>query len=67
MPALGYALSSEEHHPGELVRHAIRAEEAGFSFALISDHYGDRWPAADERQEMLEEAIGVIRLLWQGG
>ena len=28
---------------------------------------GDRWPAPDERLEMLEEAIEVIRLLWQGG
>jgi G6PDH family F420-dependent oxidoreductase len=142
VPELGFSLSSEEHPPADLVRWAVRAEEAGFSFALISDHYhpwtdrqgespfvwsvigaiaqaterlrlgtgvtcptirihpgilaqaaatsaalmpgrfflgvgsgenlnehifGDRWPAADERQEMLEEAIGVIRQLWQGG
>jgi coenzyme F420-dependent glucose-6-phosphate dehydrogenase len=37
--ALGYALSSEEHGPRDLVRNAARAEEAGFSFALISDHF----------------------------
>jgi len=37
--AVGYALSSEEHGPRDLVRNARRAEEAGFSFALISDHY----------------------------
>jgi G6PDH family F420-dependent oxidoreductase len=142
VPELGYALSSEEHVPAELVRNAVRAEEVGFSYALISDHFhpwtdrqgqspfvwsvigaiaqaterlvlgtgvtcptirthpgviaqaaatsaalmpgrfflgvgsgenlnehifGDYWPAADERQEMLEEAIEVIRLLWQGG
>jgi len=36
---IGYALSSEEHTPQDLVRHAREAEEAGFSFALISDHY----------------------------
>jgi G6PDH family F420-dependent oxidoreductase len=36
---LGYALSSEEHPPNDLVRYARRAEEAGFGFALISDHY----------------------------
>jgi coenzyme F420-dependent glucose-6-phosphate dehydrogenase len=36
---LGYALSSEEHRPNDLVRHAEAAEAAGFSFALISDHY----------------------------
>jgi G6PDH family F420-dependent oxidoreductase len=142
VPELGYALSSEEHAPAELVQNARAAEEAGFGFALISDHYhpwidaqghspfvwnviggiagaterlrlgtgvtcpiirthpaiiaqaaatsaammpgrfflgvgsgenlnehilGDRWPAPDQRLDMLEEAIEVIRLLWQGG
>jgi coenzyme F420-dependent glucose-6-phosphate dehydrogenase len=142
VPTLGYALSSEEHRPNDLVRYARQAEDAGFEFALISDHFhpwtdrqgqspfvwsviggiaeatdrlvlgtgvtcptirthpaviaqaaatsaammpgrfflglgsgenlnehifGDYWPSADERQEMLEEAIEVIRLLWQGG
>lgn len=37
--ALGYALSSEEHPPADLVRHARLAEERGFTFALISDHF----------------------------
>jgi G6PDH family F420-dependent oxidoreductase len=139
---LGFALSSEEHRPNELIRQARKAEETGFAFALISDHFhpwvdtqgqspfvwsviggiaqatgrlrlgtgvtcptvrvhpaivahaaataadmmpgrfflgvgsgenlnehvhGGRWPAADERLEMLEEAVGVIRLLWEGG
>ena len=36
---LGYALSSEEHSPNDLVAAARRAEETGFTFALISDHY----------------------------
>lgn len=142
MAEIGYALSCEEHPANDLVRHARRAEEAGFTFALISDHYhpwidrqgqspfvwsviggiaqvtqrlrlgtgvtcptvrihpaviaqaaataatmmpgrfflgvgsgenlnehilGDPWPGAGRRLEMLEEAIGVIRLLWEGG
>jgi G6PDH family F420-dependent oxidoreductase len=142
MTELGYALSSEEHTPNDLIRYARRAEEAGFSFALVSDHFhpwvdrqghspfvwsilggiaqatsqlrigtgvtcptirihpaiiaqaaattaammpgrfflgvgtgenlnehilGDRWPSHDERLAMLEEAIAVIRQLWQGG
>ena len=142
MPSFGYALSSEEHPPSELVRNARLAEEAGFEFALISDHFhpwtdsqgqspfvwsviggiaeaterirlgtgvtcptirihpaivahaaataaammpgrfflgvgtgenlnehilGDHWPAPDERLAMLEEAIHVMRLLWEGG
>jgi coenzyme F420-dependent glucose-6-phosphate dehydrogenase len=39
MTAVGYALSSEEHGPRALVRNARLAEEVGFSFALISDHF----------------------------
>jgi coenzyme F420-dependent glucose-6-phosphate dehydrogenase len=142
MVQLGYAMSCEEHPPNDLVRHAKRAEEAGFTFALISDHFhpwiskqghsplvwsvlggiaavteklrvgtgvtcptirihpaiiaqaaatvasmmpgrfflgvgtgenlnehitGQRWPEYEIRAEMLEEAIEVIRLLWEGG
>jgi coenzyme F420-dependent glucose-6-phosphate dehydrogenase len=142
MVEIGYALSSEEHTPTDLVRWAELAEGAGFGYALISDHYhpwtdsqghspfvwgligaisqrteklvlgtgvtapimrihpaiiaqaaataaclmpgrfflgvgtgenlnehilGDKWPPADTRLEMLEEAIDVMRLLWEGG
>jgi len=138
---LGYALSSEEHRPLDLVRNGARAEEAGFAFALVSDHFhpwidrqgesafvwgvlgalataterlvlgtgvtcptirihpaivaqaaataaallpgrfflgvgtgenlnehvlGQRWPAAAERREMLEEAVELMRMLWRG-
>jgi coenzyme F420-dependent glucose-6-phosphate dehydrogenase len=139
---LGYSLSSEEHSPNDLVRFAQRAEQAGFSFALISDHYhpwtkrqgespfawsvigaiaavtkkirigtgvtcptmrihpavvaqaaataavmmpqrfflgvgagenlnehiiGQKWQPPAIRQDMLEEAVRVIRMLWEGG
>ena len=37
MPEIGYALSSEEHPPNDLVRFARDAEETGFEFALISE------------------------------
>ena len=142
MIELGYALSSEEHDPSSLVENARAAEEAGFTFALISDHFhpwidrqghspfvwsviggiaretdrlrlgtgvtcpmirihpaiiaqaaatsaammpgrfflgigtgenlnehilGDHWPAPDERLEMLEESVAVMRQLWEGG
>jgi coenzyme F420-dependent glucose-6-phosphate dehydrogenase len=138
---IGYWLSSEEHGPRRLVENARRAEDAGFSFVLISDHFhpwvdaqghspfvwgvigaiaeatdrirlgtavtcplirihpavvahaaatsallmegrfflgvgsgealnehilGDRWPRADERLEMFDEALEVIRKLWGG-
>ncbi len=39
----------------------------GSGEALNEHILGDRWPGADERLEMLEEAIDVIRTLWQGG
>jgi G6PDH family F420-dependent oxidoreductase len=38
-PSFGYTLSSEEHGPSDLVAFAARAEEAGFDFLSISDHY----------------------------
>ena len=142
MVELGYALSSEEHTPNDLVDFARRAEETGFTFAMISDHFhpwidkqgnspfvwsvlgaiaretsrirvgtgvtcptirihpaiiaqsaatvatmmpgrfflglgtgenlnehivGERWPSANERRYMLEDAVALIRELWQGG
>ncbi|HLH14476.1 MAG TPA: LLM class F420-dependent oxidoreductase [Solirubrobacteraceae bacterium] len=39
----------------------------GTGEALNEHIFGDRWPAAAERREMLEEAVQVIRQLWQGG
>jgi G6PDH family F420-dependent oxidoreductase len=39
----------------------------GSGEALNEHIFGDRWPEADERLEMLEEAVQVIRTLWQGG
>jgi coenzyme F420-dependent glucose-6-phosphate dehydrogenase len=36
---IGYALSSEEHRPLDLIRYAKGAEAAGFEFAMLSDHY----------------------------
>ncbi len=142
MVEIGYALSSEESTARQLIDNARRAEEVGFTFALISDHYhpwtnrqgqspfvwsvlggiaqvtskirvgtgvtcplirihpaiiaqaaatvatlmpgrfflgvgtgenlnehitGEKWPPYDIRAEMLEEAVEIIRLLWQGG
>jgi coenzyme F420-dependent glucose-6-phosphate dehydrogenase len=141
MTSFGYALLGEEHAPAHLVANARRAEEAGFDFVSISDHFhpwvsaqghspfvwsvlgaiaastehigigvgvtcpiirihpaiiaqaaattsllfqgrffmgvgtgealnehvlGHRWPPANVRLAMLEEAVEVIRRLWQG-
>jgi G6PDH family F420-dependent oxidoreductase len=39
----------------------------GSGEALNEHILGDVWPEADERLEMLEESIEVMRLLWEGG
>jgi G6PDH family F420-dependent oxidoreductase len=61
---------------------AIIAQAAATTAALFGDRFflgvgtgenlnehvvGCGWPSPDVRLEMLEEAIGVIRLLWEGG
>lgn len=37
--ALGYVLAGEEHAPAALVRHGAAAEEVGFGFLFVSDHF----------------------------
>jgi coenzyme F420-dependent glucose-6-phosphate dehydrogenase len=59
MVSLGYALSSEEHRPSDLVRHARLAEEAGFSFALISDHFHP-WLDVQGQSPFVWSVIGGI-------
>jgi alkanesulfonate monooxygenase SsuD/methylene tetrahydromethanopterin reductase-like flavin-dependent oxidoreductase (luciferase family) len=39
MTEMGYTLSCEEFGPRDLVGFARRAEETGFTFALVSDHF----------------------------
>lgn len=39
MTEIGFTLSSEEHHPNDLIEYAEQAEQAGFDFLSISDHY----------------------------
>jgi G6PDH family F420-dependent oxidoreductase len=56
---LGYALSSEEHRPLDLVRHAKAAEEAGFEFALISDHFHP-WIDRQGQSPFVWDVIGAI-------
>ena len=142
MTAFGYTLMTEQRGPRDLVADAVAAEEAGFDFEVMSDHYfpwldsmghapyawsvlgavatatqrvglmtyvtcpiiryhpavvaqkaatvgllsdgrftlglgsgenlnehvvGGGWPSADIRQEMLAEAVDIIRALFGGG
>ncbi|MDQ3867321.1 MAG: TIGR03557 family F420-dependent LLM class oxidoreductase [Actinomycetota bacterium] len=59
MPAIGYALSSEEHPPNDLVAFARRAEEAGFTYALISDHFHP-WVGAQGESPFVWATLGGI-------
>ena len=59
MVRFGYALSSEEHRPADLVRNAAQAEESGFEFALISDHFHP-WIDAQGHSPFVWSVLGAI-------
>lgn len=59
MVAFGYTLSSEEHAPCALVVNARRAEEVGFDFASISDHYHP-WVEAQGHSGFVWSVLGAI-------
>jgi G6PDH family F420-dependent oxidoreductase len=59
MPELGFALSSEDHPPNELVRQAVLAERAGFTFALISDHFHP-WISEQGQSPFVWSTLGGI-------
>ena len=56
---LGYALSSEEHPPLYLVAGARQAEEVGFEFALISDHYHP-WTTRQGQAPFVWAVLGAL-------
>jgi G6PDH family F420-dependent oxidoreductase len=56
---LGYKLSSEERGPRELVQLARMAEESGFGFALISDHFHP-WTDRQGQSPFVWSVIGAI-------
>ena len=56
---LGYWLSSEEHHPHQLVEHAVAAEEAGFTTAMISDHLNP-WTEQQGHSAFVWGVLGAI-------
>jgi G6PDH family F420-dependent oxidoreductase len=59
VPRFGYALSCEEHPPAALVRNARAAEEAGFDFAMVSDHYHP-WTDRQGNSAFVWSVIGAI-------
>jgi len=59
MTRLGIALSGEQYGPNTLVEKARRAEEAGFEFALVSDHFHP-WLAEQDESSFVWTALGGI-------
>ena len=59
MIKLGYALSSEEHDPSALICNAKVAEDAGFEFALISDHFHP-WSHEQGQSPFVWSVLGAI-------
>jgi len=59
MPEIGYTLSSEEHHPNDLVEHASRAEAVGFDFLSVSDHFHP-WNTAQGESPFVWSTLGGV-------
>jgi G6PDH family F420-dependent oxidoreductase len=56
---LGYKLMSEEHGPADLVRNAQHAEQAGFDFAAISDHFSP-WLEEQGHAPLAWSVLGAV-------
>jgi coenzyme F420-dependent glucose-6-phosphate dehydrogenase len=56
---LGYQPSSEEHPAPDLVGYARRAEEVGFSYAVISDHFHP-WMHRQGQAPFVWSVLGAI-------
>lgn len=59
MTAFGYTLSSEEHGPRTLVQNARRAEELGFDFVSVSDHFHP-WVSEQGHSPFVWSVLGGI-------
>jgi len=59
MTKFGYKLMTEEHGPAALVANAKRAEDAGFDFVSISDHFHP-WLKAQGHSPFAWSVLGAI-------
>src|SRR6201989_326848 len=59
MARFGYTLMTEQAGPKELVRHAVRAEEVGFDFEVMSDHYSP-WLAEQGHAPHAWSVLGAV-------
>lgn len=61
IPSFGFTLSSEEHDPPTLVEHARMAEDAGFDFVSISDHYHP-WVSEQGHSPFVWSVLGAVAM-----
>src|SRR4051812_1317187 len=58
MAAFGYTMMCEQSRADELVRDVCRAEQAGFDFSVISDHY-QPWLASQGHSPYAWSVLGA--------
>jgi G6PDH family F420-dependent oxidoreductase len=59
MTSFGYTLMTEQAGPRELVDHAVRAEQVGFDFEVMSDHYFP-WLSAQGHAPYAWSVLGAV-------
>lgn len=59
MAKFGYKLMTEEHGPKDLVANSVRAEQSGFDFVSISDHFHP-WLEAQGHAPFAWSVLGAI-------
>jgi coenzyme F420-dependent glucose-6-phosphate dehydrogenase len=59
VPEIGYMLSSEEHGAGDLADFAVQAEQSGFAYAVISDHFHP-WTCTQGQSPFVWSVLGAI-------
>ena len=59
MVQVGYTLSSEEHAPGDLLLYGRIAEESGFDFLTISDHFHP-WISRQGQSPLVWSVLGGL-------
>jgi coenzyme F420-dependent glucose-6-phosphate dehydrogenase len=59
MVSVGYTLSSEEHGPGDLLLYGRIAEEVGFDFLTISDHFHP-WTSRQGQSPLVWSVLGGL-------
>jgi G6PDH family F420-dependent oxidoreductase len=59
MVSVGYTLSSEEHGPGDLLLYGRIAEEVGFDFLTISDHFHP-WTSKQGQSPLVWSVLGGL-------